>query len=85
MAKLIDPEVLKKELDETFRDRQEISYKEAEKLIRSQTDTGLTQVVRCRNCMEYIVETGRCHRWGIHVRDDTNFCGYGLHLKGYNE
>lgn len=87
MPKMIDAERLKREVEELYAEAgtTELSFEQLAELIRNQENTGLTKVTRCRRCMEYIFQTGRCRRWGIHVRDDNNFCLYGLYLKGYNE
>lgn len=88
MPKMIDSALLKENLAAKAREKggyedARFTMKDVEDLIDEQPRADVEKVTRCKECMEYLITTGRCRRWGIHVRDDNNFCLYGMHLEGY--
>ena len=90
MPKMIDGTLLREELHRAAEekgsfDEEVFTLTEVEDLINAQPKTGYERVTRCKDCMEYIGATGRCRRWGVYVKDDNNFCMYGLFLKGYRK
>lgn len=85
---MIDGALLKEKLAAKAREKggydvANFTMKDVEDLIDEQPAADAVKVTRCKDCMEYLITTGRCRRWGIYVRDDNNFCLYGQHLKGY--
>ena len=87
MARMINADLLREELHKAAEekgsfDEEVFTLKEMEELINAQPQTGYERVTRCKDCMEYVGATGRCR---VHVKDDNNFCMYGLFLKGYRK